>query len=47
MTKDELYSMLELTLKQKGFVLKDDKGFLKLVKQSDIEDGSLLTKIIE
>lgn len=46
MSKDELYSMLELTLKQKGFVLKDDKGFLKLVKQSDIEDGSLLTKII-
>ena len=46
LSKDELFNILELSLQEKGYVLKEEKGFLKLVKIDDINNKPLVTKII-
>lgn len=35
-----------MSLQEKGYVLKEEKGFLKLVKIDDINNKPLVTKII-
>ncbi len=46
LSKDELLNLLETSLEQKGYILKEENNFLKLQKKSEIEEQSLSTKII-
>ena len=46
LSKDELFTILEISLKEKGYVLKDEKNFYKLTKLNEIEQNPLFTKIV-
>lgn len=46
LSKDELLNILELSLKQKGYILKEEKGFFKLSKINEIEEKPLITEIL-
>lgn len=45
LSKDELFNILEISLKEKGYVLKDEKNFYKLTKLNEIEQNPLFTKM--
>ncbi|WP_198305468.1 type II secretion system protein GspD [Arcobacter vandammei] len=46
LSKDELQNILDISLREKGYFLKEENNFYKLAKLSDIEEKSLITKII-